>query len=474
MSKPFFQSLALGLLACSVQATTDIFSNVDIVLKGSGWLKSGMVMESTDDLTGNGLNDYDKNWMQDAGVLFTGILNLNPNFEAAFGLGAIQRHPVQGTLIQAKDVSLGLNVFNTQSRLTWFPQGKTDYRHKFDFGLFPYKYDANIKNLGLYLIRGAVYPGLLVSGFESKEMLNTANMLGARMENKFGSYTQDFVVTSEMDLRPYYDFSFIYVGTWKPASLIELGGGANFYHYLPVAPGATTPTSEDFDPTSALQSNRPHPFDNLFAVRTDSTIVQRPGLPDSTAYAYTWPSHKGIKVMGRFVLDPQALFGGSEILGKNDLKIYGEAAVIGIKDYAGVYDNIAERIPMMIGFNLPMFKLLDVMALEVEYYGSKLVPDYRKVELGSAVPQSPWVNRSAPPDSGAPTRLQTPYDVDADNLKWSLYFTKTVAGHVRISGQVARDHLRTGGAPGLTNRSYEEALTATRDWYWFLKLSYFF
>lgn len=474
MSKPSLASLALGALLSAGQVAATSFTNVDVVFKGAGWLKSGMIMESSDKLTGNGGNDYDGNWMQDAGVLFTGLVSLNENYEAAFGLGAIQRHPLQGTLGQAREVRMGLNVFSTQSRISWYPQGKKDYDVKFDFGLFPYKYDNNIKNLGLYLIRGAVYPGLLVSGFETKEMLNTANMLGARMEHKIGSFTQDIVLTSEMDLRPYFDFSAIYVGAWKPSPFFEMGGGVNFYHFLPVRPGSTSPNAADgFDPTSRNESQQDHPFDNVYAVPVDSTVIQTPG-GDSTVYEYTWATHKGIKLMGRFVLDPRSLFSPEGPLGKNDLRLYGEIGVIGVRNYPGIYDNIKERIPVMLGFNIPTFKLLDVLALEVEYYGSKLVPDYRKVDQGSPVPQSPWVNRTPVSPGGTPTALNRPYDVDGDNLKWSLYFTKIFAGHVRFSGQVARDHFRTGGTPGLSGQSFEEALTASDDWYWFLKLSYFF
>jgi hypothetical protein len=129
----------------------------------------------------------------------------------------------------------------------------------------------------------------------------------------------------------------------------------------------------------------------------------------------------------------------------------------------------------MLGFNLPAFRLLDVLALEVQFYGSRIVPDYRKlVDEGSAIPQSPWVNRSVPPEQGTPGYHQRAYDVDGDNLKWSLYFSRVFAGHIRFSGQVASDHFRTGGTPGLSGMSYEEALTTPSDWYWFLKLSYFF
>jgi hypothetical protein len=214
-------------------------------------------------------------------------------------------------------------------------------------------------------------------------------------------------------------------------------------------------------------------------VPVDTTIIpvaQRDSTGDSLHVDYVWPTHKGIKLMGRFAFDPQALIGSNTLFGKNDLKLYGEIAVIGVQNYPGVYDKISERIPVMLGFDIPTFKLLDVMALEVEYYGSKVVPDLRKVSVnGSAVPQSIWVNRAKPPTDGtAPTFSQTPYDVNADNLKWSLYVSKIFAEHVKISGQVANDHFRTGGTAISTGKSYEEALTNPKDWYWFLKLSYFF
>jgi hypothetical protein len=479
MRRPGIPALFAGTwaaLAAVGAAGSGSFSNVDVAFKGAGWLKSGMIMESSDTLTGNGANKYEGNWMQDAGVLFTGVASLDGDFEAAFGLGAIQRHPLQGRLNQAKDVRLGLNVFSTQGRISWFPGGKRDYRTKFDFGLFPYKYDANIKNLGLYLIRGAVYPGLLVSGFEAKEMLNTANMLGARMEHKRGSFTQDVVLTSETDLKPYYDFSILYVTAWKPARALELGAGINCYHCLPVRPGATSPSGKDgFDPASRDETaKQPHPFDYIYAVPVDSAVIPRAGLPDSIAYTYTWASHQGVKLMFRFAFDPRALFPDDSPLGKNDLRLYGEAAVIGVKDYPGIYDDIRERIPVMLGFNLPAFRLLDVLALEVEWYGSRLVPDYRKVTQVSAVPQSPWINRTPAVPGASATGLNRPYDVKGDDWKWSLYASKVLAGHVRMSGQVANDHFRTGGTPGAPGRSFEEGLTAPGDWYWNVKLSYFF
>lgn len=475
------------LLAFSTTIYSQVFPNVDVVFKGAGWIKSGMIMHSTDTLTGGGKNNYNKNWQQDAGALLTGIVNLNENFEAAFGLGAVQKHPVQGGLETAKNLRLGLNIFNTQSRLTFFPQGKKDYKLKITLGLFPYKYDNDIKNLGFYLIRGAVYPGLLVSGFESKEILNNANMLGGHLQYILGTYTSDFILTSETDLKPYYDFSAIYVGTFKPSPMFELGGGVNFYHYLPVRPNATTPSEEEgYAKDSKKSGGVAHPFDYTYTLPVIS----------GTDTSFVYPSHKGIKLMGRAAVDLKEVFGLSAGFNKPDLRIYSEAALIGIKNYNGMYGTTAQRMPLMVGVNLPTWKILDILAVEVEYYGSKLVPDYKKVmDNGSAVPQTPWITREATPEAPVPTGdpvadsaalfeyskidlndyKYKPYDVDADNIKWSIYFAKIFAGHVKIAGQIANDHLRTGGtAEGLAALSYEEALTTMDDWYWTLKLSYFF
>lgn len=449
-------ALAAAALMFPLHAGADTFDNLDVKFRGAGWFKSGMIMQSSDTVTGSVQNNYNGNWLQDAGALLTGVVNLSENFEGAFGVGAIQKHAAQGVLDQARFVKLGMNIFLTQSRFTWFPEGKQDFNHKVTLGWFPYKYDHNIKNLGLYLIRGPVYPGILFSGFESKEMLNTANMLGGHVQNKFGPYTQDLLLSSEVDLKPLFDFSFLYVGTLKLGSAFEIGGGANFYHYLPVRPGLTSPSEEKgFNPNVKEQGNfQEHPNDYLYAVPLDSAGTQ-----------FQWVTHKGIKVMGRFALDPKALFDGAGSLGPNDLKLYGEVGILGTKNYPGVYDKVAERMPMMLGFNLPAFGLLDNLSFEVEYYNSEVVPDYRKiVERSSAIPQTPYINRG-------PSNPE-PYRVHADDWKWSLYFNKVMAGHVKLSGQLANDHFRTGGTAGFP--SYEEAMTALYDWYWMLKLSYFF
>ena len=73
-----------------------------------------------------------------------------------------------------------------------------------------------------------------------------------------------------------------------------------------------------------------------------------PSLPDSTGH-YTFA---GTKLMARASFDFKPFFKSfsDRFLGPNDLKIYSEAAILGVKDYPGYYSKLRDRIPRMIGF----------------------------------------------------------------------------------------------------------------------------
>jgi len=60
--------------------------------------------------------------------------------------------------------------------------------------------------------------------------------------------------------------------------------------------------------------------------------------------------------MARVSLDPKTFLPFSGIFGKRDLKLYGEALVIGLKNYKEIYNKIWQRIPITFGFNFPGFK----------------------------------------------------------------------------------------------------------------------
>jgi hypothetical protein len=447
-----------------------------IEFHGAGWLQAGSIMATTDTVTSK--NDYAGNYVENAGALFNMGFRFDDKLDGALGVGAIKAHNPLGSrnIGNLGDVRLDNVSFVNMARFTW-NAGGIGARSPFSLtaGLFDYKYDGNVKNLGLYLIRGAVYPQILISGFETKEMVQSANMLGAHMRNSFGeSFTQDVLLVSETELKPKYDFSFLYVATWTPTKVFDVGAGVDFYHYLPVRSEATSPSGKYFDPAqSQNQGSRPDPLDRLYSLDKDTTVIpaaQRGTPEDSLRIAREWYSHKGIKLMGRFAFDPKALLGLGEEgpFGPNELKLYGEAAVIGVKSYELLYKHIGERIPVMVGFNLPSFRLLDDFALEVEYFHSPYMPDYAKLmEFSSPIPRSPNWNRPAS-DSAA-----VPYDVKRDDWKWSLYASKVLAGHVKLSAQAASDHFRIGSQQPWFP-TYDETFATWKDWYLMAKLAFFF
>ena len=65
--------------------------------------------------------------------------------------------------------------------------------------------------------------------------------------------------------------------------------------------------------------------------------------------------------MARVCFDFKKFF-NTNIFGDQDLKLYCEAAILGVKDYKLYYNNLVQRIPVMVGFNVPAFKILDLIA----------------------------------------------------------------------------------------------------------------
>ena len=125
---------------------------------------------------------------------------------------------------------------------------------------------------------------------------------------------------------------------------------------------------------------------------------------------------------------------------------------------------------LRLGLNLPTFKFLDVLSLEVEHYDSKFVNDFTNLIYS----QTPTWNV---PENGASASdaqiAQTNSDIKRDNWKWSLYGKKTVTKGIDIYAQAASDHFRSiliNGGPlstmaPVTNRN-------GKDWYYLVRLQF--
>jgi hypothetical protein len=302
---------------------------------------------------------------------------------------------------------------------------------KLDIGIgsFPFKYNGDSRDLGEYLFRSSCYPPNLSTAFDFSE----AWLLGLRVHNTlFNRITQDLLLTTETNYPPVHDYSLSYIASGKIAPGLELGAGVNFHHLFSVNEAKTTPSQS-----------------------VDNRYIDSSRTPPDTGY-YTF---RGTKLMGRISFDPKALF-PSDFFGKEDLRLYSEVSVLGLKNYPGFYADRSQRMPVMVGFNVPFFKLLDVCAVEVEYYSNPYLNSYENQFPASTMGVLPM-----PTPFGGATH-------NDDNWKWAVYAKKTFLRNCILVFQVADDHMRTREA-NFNVADPAEALNHG-DWYYMCKAKFTF
>jgi hypothetical protein len=429
--------------------------SLEVKYKGAAWLQFGRVMHSTDSLVNGGPpNNMNGNWLEATGVTVSSVAKFSPTWEGAMGMGVQQAHNARGDISVANNWYPTWAPFVGEARVTYANQFTETQKLQFNLGYFNYNYNPEAKNLGAYLLRGYVYPGSPISGFEARHTTAASNIFGAMASYTLGSLKNDLLLISETDNRPYFDFSIADVITWKPSASLELGAGFNLYRVLPRNKKNNSPGKDCVNLMSTYSQIDADEREVCYILDTLSVDTAAQTAVVDTLLG----SMSGEKLMGRFRFDPKALLGLEGTWGKQDLVLYGEVGVLGLKNYKKYYSDITRRMPMMIGFNIPAMGFLDKFALEVEYYGSKNMLDYGKAETSYS-----WVPRT-----------EASVDNARDDIKWSLYLSKVVIGHIRLSGQVANDHLRMFGPPDIGFTSYAETLTTPKDWYWMLKSTYFF
>jgi hypothetical protein len=321
-------------------------------------------------------------------------------------------------------------LYLTQAELNHVFFNETDWKLKIGGGYFPYKYDDNVRNLGEYLFRSTTYPQTLTTEFDYP----FARLAGLYAKGIYcagiNTLNLDVFATVNTEWIAILDMNLSLIARYDLARAFEIGAGVSFCSILSADDSATTPKN------GATQY-----------------------LDGKDTMNYTF---RGTKVMGRFSFDPKKLF-LSDIFGDQDLKLYGEACCIGVKNYPAAvaspvwYNSILERIPVMIGLNVPTFKILDVFSLEAEWWGNRYPNSMEGI-----------VNDGLP----IPFRVGTT-DVDSttyksDNIKWSLYLTKTFATHYHVTFQVADDHMKTI-VWDWNRQDWEESMRGPGCWNYVLK-----
>jgi hypothetical protein len=322
-------------------------------------------------------------------------------------------------------------------------------------GYFRFKYNSDCRNFGDYLFRTGTYPIWFDMSFDAPWQ----RLLGVHAQGTmFESLKLDLLLTSSVVM---------------PAMNWSLAGIADYdvagFHFVNIGAGV------DFANLFSVYTDHSFPIFGGDLTTPKSTSINSRYITESGDTA--WYTFKGTKVMGLISIDPKKFIHWYGF-GENDLKVYAEADIIGLKSYpdtginqgnqrqlvAPSYNKIGEKMPIAIGLNIPTLKTLDVLNLELEWFGARYYNDASGlINLGSA--PLPYNVTYFSDQTTAPKK---------SFVKWSVYAKKTfLNGHFAITGQVARDHMRLPCA-AYSYEMWNELEVEAKDWGWNLKTSWMF
>ncbi len=311
------------------------------------------------------------------------------------------------------------------------------------FGYFPYKYNPDAKNLGEYLLRDGTYPGYEVTGTAGWSLMNSAlymasgvKLHGNFLDNKLAADLNFFI---ERDIEPNHDISPSLLLSYSPTEMLSLGAGAEYAHLISFTP-------------SVLKGRQ-------YLIQGD-TVLDAPTAPIDSGKHFTF---QGVKLMARASLNFGALLKNPWI-GDNGLKFYGEAAVLGVQNFPVYYAKIMERMPIMVGLNLPSFNFFDILSVEFEYRKWGFLNS-----TGQLVDNNLPYWDITPAEISARTAEQNKAIKDQDK-KWTIYAKKQIAQGISIYGQAASDWAR-----GIDQNNVLTKLAITQkpsQWYYLFRVEF--
>lgn len=438
--KRFYGFLLVGLFSLNLFAqefNTDTDS--DIKISGFGYYMFGQIVSGI----------YGDEWEAPSTVFEhlwsnTSLLHLNLEssasewFTTKLGLEFYVTFPLKGS--NAMDKSSYFRTYKAylaeaSGNMHWDFDNSILSSLKIRTGMLPYTINPEVKTLGNYLFRSTIHP----VSVQNKVDYPWADLLGGVAEVGFfeNKVKVEAILASEFNYVPFYDFTPAFGLYYKPNEVIDIGGAIAFYH--------------------ALQAN--------VAL-----------MPDSLGAKW-----QGTKMDFRAILDPKPLVGGMDFLGKDELKIYGEVALLGLKDTLEVdtsnmasqrsrdttalntlvfpANTLLHRMPVMLGMNLPTWKILDLLSVELEWFFSPYANDWfgkfdnQKAEARQPGSLKQWDNY-----------------INQDNFKWSINLRKSV-GKFEARGIFGSDHtiyLMNNVSTG----NFEQTMKRPKDWQWLIQLRY--
>jgi hypothetical protein len=327
----------------------------------------------------------------------------------------------------------------------------------FSGGVMPYKYSPS-KNLGEYLFRSGARPTFVYTDFDFAFSRLAGVRIGTRVIRNF---TADVLLSTETRVLPNLDWSLSGLVDYSLPNVFDAGAGIMFDRLFPTSKSANQPAD---------------PINNQYLT-----------IDKEKKYF----SFGGTKLMGHLSFDPKCFFSESmreNVFGQEDLKLYGEIAVLGLKNIApykypldtstgredttrvvfdsskAYYNDITQRIPIMVGITIPTFKTVEYLSVEVEYFPWPYSNSMGKTGFQIPVPQPVGAKN-------------VPLDVyKQDNVKYSVNVKKTIFNSLSLIGQVARDNSRVEVYdPSKYAQNFGECVfLKDNGWGWWLKVQYTF
>jgi hypothetical protein len=296
------------------------------------------------------------------------------------------------------------------------------------FGFFDFKYNPDSKDLGEYLIRSEAYPTILESA-QGKDLMAWSDTRVAGVRYGYdGEYIRHTALLyAEQVNEPVNDISAAYFLSAGPKNA-ELSVGTDYARFLRLG--------DSIYLTNDLQTVENAKYVSANGLTTKAWKFILRGRLDLAAY---------LSMKSPFVL-------------------YGEAALLGLKKDTLYYRHMSERMPMMVGVDIPTFGILDVLSFEQEYFPNRYYEKKYQLQENKFTPLPSFIQ----PDEYAGANL--PHVTNHD-WRWSANAERSLNKWLKLKLRIASDHMRLlnwsgdyeGGTPFTAKSS---------DWYWLARIEF--
>lgn len=391
-------------------------------ISGFGYFMFGQIVSG---IAGDVFNNTIAHYWQDFGVVnFTITSKPNDWFTACAGVEMATYFPIQFAAMDKASYYIRFNGFipKAEGIFHWDFSDRMISSLIVESGLFQYTFNPEVKNLGNYLYRSTAKP----LSVQTQIDYPWANLMGFRTQVGLlkDQIKVEGILNTTYDYPPWYDWNLGFTCSYTlPNKVVDVGAGICFAHQFAASIGT---------------------------------------LPDTIQAQW-----KATKLDARLIVDPKPLFGSPTMFGSSDCNIYGEIAVLGLKDtqeYPYIPENsLLHRMPILFGFNVPTCKILDLLSIEFEWFKSPYPNDWFGL-----FDQTRPVSRGFDPytDSAVVDNY-----INKDNFKWSVFVKKSFA-NMEARLYCANDHsiykvFKLENLP-----CFEQTLKRPKDWQWYFELRY--